>query len=327
MKTELLSSNNPEDILKAVSLLKNGHLVALPTETVYGLAADATNESALYKIFEAKDRPIGHPLIVHIASINDLQNWAINIPSIAFTLAKNFWPGPLTLLLNSSPDVSKVITGGLKTIAIRIPNNPIFLQILRALGQGIAAPSANPHKRLSPTSASHVMDNIGGKIAAVIDDGPCIIGLESTIIDLTSSQPKILRPGPITASQLEEATGISIAPIQQHNEKVSGNMLTHYQPKTLAIMMTIKDIEKYITEQNNTNKHIGIIHLSFLETANADNIYKKLLSIDKALYAKSIYDTLHDLDKKNLDLILIEELPKEEEWTDVSDRLKKATTY
>lgn len=200
METKLLQ---PDQIDEAVSLLKTGEIVALPTETVYGLAADAKNESAIKKIFIAKNRPKNHPLIVHIDSFDRIQEWTDDIPDYAYKLSEHFWPGPLTMLLNKKHNIANIITGESTKIALRIPNNHLMLQIIKSVGGALVAPSANTHKKLSPTRAEHVMQDLAGKISAVLDGGPCNIGIESTIIDLTNKTPKILRPGSITKDLIE----------------------------------------------------------------------------------------------------------------------------
>ena len=202
---ETLLLNGDEAVNQAVQLLQQGECVALPTETVYGLAADAANAQAVDKIFAAKGRPKNHPLIVHIPDVSHLEKWAADIPATAYALAEQFWPGPLTLLLKKAPHVDGVVTGGLDTIALRVPAHPLFLSVLAQLDSGLAAPSANRYKQLSPTIAEQVSKGLQGRIAAVLDGGPCAHGLESTIVDLVSDLPRILRAGPITKQQLDVA--------------------------------------------------------------------------------------------------------------------------
>lgn len=229
IKTKILNANKEKDILEAISMIKRAQIIAVPTETVYGLAADARNVNAVEKIFTIKNRPSNHPLIVHIASFENLSEWAKDIPPVTIMIAKHFWPGPITLLLQKNDLVSDVVTGGLETIAIRIPQNEALLKMLNLLNTGIAAPSANPHKRISPTTAQHVMSGLSGKIDAVLDGGPCQIGVESTILDLTqSSRLRILRHGPITKKMLESILKVSIESTSIHLERVSGNMKRHY---------------------------------------------------------------------------------------------------
>ncbi|MGR8921901.1 MAG: L-threonylcarbamoyladenylate synthase, partial [Gammaproteobacteria bacterium] len=180
-----LRADRPGDVERAVALLRDGRLVAVPTETVYGLAADARNEDAVADIFRAKGRPADHPLIVHIADAAAVDEWARDVPDAAWRLARRFWPGPLTLLLPKAPGVSARVTGGSPAIGLRVPDQATLLRVLAGLGSGVAAPSANPYRRLSPTTAQHVLAGLAGRIDAVLDDGPCTIGLESTIVDLS----------------------------------------------------------------------------------------------------------------------------------------------
>jgi L-threonylcarbamoyladenylate synthase len=193
-----------DSIQQAAQLLRKGRLVAVPTETVYGLGADATNPEAIKKIFAAKGRPADHPLIVHIPDASYLNAWAVDIPDSALILAERFWPGPLTLVLKKQPDVPLEVTGGQETIALRVPNHPVALNLLKVFGGGIAAPSANRFCRISPTQASHVAEELGDKVDLILDGGACQVGLESTIVDLSSGNPKLLRPGQIGKAEIEE---------------------------------------------------------------------------------------------------------------------------
>ena len=195
------------DIQRAVALLRQGELVALPTETVYGLDADALNPDAVAKIFAAKGRPSDHPLIVHLADAEALTTWARDIPKDAIALARAFWPGPLTLILKKEEGVPDIVTGGQDTVGLRVPNHPIALQLLRAFGSGLAAPSANRFGRISPTTAEHVRQELGDRVPLILDGGPCQVGLESTILDLSRGVPVILRPGAIGADDIARVIG------------------------------------------------------------------------------------------------------------------------
>ncbi len=323
-ETKLLNASYPEDIDIAVCFLQEGELVAVPTETVYGLAANAQNPEAVKKIFIAKNRPDNHPLIVHIASSEDLSQWAENVSPQAIILAKHFWPGPLTLVLKKADCVSDVITGGLKTIAIRVPQNLVLLEILRRISTGLAAPSANLHKRISPTTAQHVMTSLAGKIAAVLDDGPCTIGLESTIVDMTSPTPKIVRPGPITQKMLEDVLQLPVVAPSTHTNAVPGNMLIHYQPQTETSLMSTEAIKDYVTTPKNKNKKYAVMHFSPLTFAENSNIILQKMPLAKACYAAMMYKTMHELDALGIDEIIIETPPQTDDWQDICDRLFKA---
>ncbi len=199
---------NPADaecLSQAVQALKAGDVIGLPTETVYGLAADAMNISAVRKIFALKGRPVDHPLIVHIADSGQIQKWAIDIPEEAFVLAQHFWPGPLTMILRKHADVPNEVTGGQDTVGLRCPAHPLALTVLRQLNGGVAAPSANRFGRISPTTAQHVHEEFGDAVPIVLDGGECEVGIESTIIDLSSEPPRLLRPGMISQDEIENS--------------------------------------------------------------------------------------------------------------------------
>jgi L-threonylcarbamoyladenylate synthase len=322
-KTKILTTKKTEDIIEAISLIRDGRIVAVPTETVYGLAADARNEQAVEKIFAIKNRPRNHPLIVHIESFDKLSEWAKDIPPVAKKIAEHFWPGPITMLLKKSDSVSHIVTGGLYTIAVRVPKNKSLLKILKTLNTGLAAPSANPHTKISPTSAQHVLDALSGKIDAVLDDGECKVGVESTIIDLTKNTISILRHGPITKKMIEKVIGRSIDSPEKHLEKVSGNMKAHYQPYTKTKLLSLEDIEHCLT--SNKKKVFGVIHYSSLNN-DFKNIKAIKLPRRREQYSKAIYKALHSLDKENVYQILVERPPKREAWNVILDRLTKASS-
>lgn len=323
-KTKLLSAANEADIQQAASMIQKGLVVAVPTETVYGLAADARNVDAVKTIFTIKNRPPNHPLIVHIASFEKLSEWAQDIPPIAAVIASHFWPGPITLLLKKKESVNDVVTGGLQTIAIRVPQNKALLKIINLLDTGLAAPSANPYKRISPTTPDHVLSGLSGKIDAVLDDGPCKIGVESTILDLTKNKIAILRHGPITKKMVEDLINQSIDAPSVHLENVPGNMKSHYQPYTKTSLMTIEDIETKLSLPNNQEKRFGVIHYSDFQS-NHKNSTAIQLSKNKLEYSRLIYNALHELDTNNVNQILVETPPNKDEWSDIADRLSKAS--
>lgn len=317
MKTKTLKSSQIDE---AVSFLRNGELVALPTETVYGLAADATNEEAVSKIFSAKGRPSDHPLIVHLDSFAKVIDWVEEIPDSAKKLADSFWPGPLTLIFRRKKTVSYLITGGLETIALRIPKHPIALRVIEKLGTAVAAPSANAHKRTSPTKPEHVLKTLSGKIAAIIDGGGCSIGLESTIIDITRTTPIILRPGAITALMIEQVLNIEIQEQLEHQEKVPGNMQAHYQPEKPLFLLSIEEIKRRIKQENN----VAIMHYSDI-TRRKNAIHYKMPK-DKTEYARVLYEALYSIDSTHVDKIFVEKPPFRNEWLDINDRLHKASS-
>lgn len=317
MQTKIIKSDK---IDKAVDLLKNGELVALPTETVYGLAADATNEAAIQKIFAVKGRPRNHPLILHIHSYKNLDYWAQNISIYAQKLVKSFWPGPLTIVLNKKNNVSNIITGGLDTIAIRVPKHPLILNVIDKLGNGIVAPSANLHQKTSPTKPIHVLQSLNGKIPAILDGGMSSIGIESTIIDMTKNVPSILRYGIITKEMIEEVLQLNIKSPIKHNEKISGNMKNHYQPEKPLFLISTNQIECLSSKEGDC----AIMHYSDISKKDGFIYYK--ISQNKERYAKHLYNALYEIGNMGVKKIFVEEPPLLLEWSDINDRLIKAST-
>ena len=321
--TKILKATKQKDILEVVSMIQEGKIVAVPTETVYGLAADARNVEAVKNVFTIKNRPSNHPLIVHIASLDKLSQWAQDIPPIVDIIAKHFWPGPITLLLKKNDAVNDVVTGGLQTIAIRIPKNKALLKVLHLLDTGLAAPSANPYKRISPTTPEHVLSGLSGRIDAVLDGGACTVGVESTILDVTKNKITILRHGPITKKMIEKVIGQSIESPIMHGESVPGNMKSHYQPYTKTVLMNLSDIEKELSLEENKGKLFGVIHYSDLKFVST-NMKAMKLSKNKREYTKLLYKALHELDAIHAHQILVETPPHKDSWNDVFDRLSKA---
>lgn len=324
MSTRQLNANNVSHLQVAETILKEGGTVAVPTETVYGLAADASNPAAVAAIFAAKGRPTTHPLIVHIASVGELEHWAVDIPEQAYKLAVAFWPGPLTLLLNKANHVPSLVTGGLNTIGIRVPSQPVLQQLLLSSGLGLAAPSANPYKALSPTSAEQVMEKLSGKIDAVLDGGECSIGVESTIVDLTQARAAVLRAGPISPSEISEVLGYSVDLPMQHSIAVPGNVDDHYQPRTPLYVIDRQEMEKRMQLHNQLAAYVVASDYQF-DAANFPAIKVVVMPKAKKDFAKVLYKTLHDLDAQKLEAIWFENPPQGEEWLDVNDRLQRAS--
>lgn len=219
------------DVQQAAAVIRAGGLVGMPTETVYGLAADAASGPALARLYAVKGRPADHPSIVHVASVEDAASWAAVWPAQAELLARRFWPGPLTLILPAGERAHPAALGGTGTIALRIPDAPLALALIEAAGTGLAAPSANRFGRVSPTTALHVAEDLGQDVAVILDGGRCSIGVESTIVDLTGSHPRILRPGAITAEMLEEALAEPLSPLVEGAPRAPGTLAAHYAPQ------------------------------------------------------------------------------------------------
>jgi L-threonylcarbamoyladenylate synthase len=223
------------DIERAVQVLRDGGLVAMPTETVYGLAADAGDESAVRRIFAVKGRPVDHPLIVHVAEAAQLQHWASHVPDAAAVLADTCWPGPLTLIVPRAGHVLDVVTGGRSTVGVRVPAHPVATALLRRFGGGVAAPSANRFGMVSPTTADHVRADLGGDVDLVLDGGASPVGVESTIVDCTVDPPQVLRPGAITSEQIEDLLGVAVAGASGPS-RASGMMASHYAPAATVLL-------------------------------------------------------------------------------------------
>ncbi|MDN3652367.1 L-threonylcarbamoyladenylate synthase [Thalassotalea ponticola] len=325
MKTLILDSRKAKDIERAATLLKAGELVALPTETVYGLAADASNPEAVAKIFAAKQRPTDHPLITHIGDLAKLKNWVKQVPDWVYPLAEKFWPGPLTLIFERGEHVSDVITGGLPTIGIRIPDHPLLLSLLKQYNLAVAAPSANPYQKLSPTTAEHVLAGLDGKIAAVVDGGPCQVGTESTILRISEHRAEILRSGPLAAADLQPFVKVPISTPLAHQQAVSGNKKIHYQPNAKVVICSSDEITHRVA-QSDTNTAV-LLYGQGVSDEGRDKLscrVVKNMPVDHHGYRKALYAALYELDIIGVQEILIETPPKEESWNDIWDRLSRA---
>lgn len=326
MPTRVLHADRADDRAEAVRLLRAGRLVAVPTETVYGLAGDASNPQAVRAIFAAKGRPTNHPLIVHLPSADRMPRWARDIPPTAWRLAEAFWPGPMTLLLRKSDAAPTEATGGRPTIGLRVPAHPVLHEILVALDGGLAAPSANPYQRLSPTTAEQVLHGLNGRIDAVLDGGPCAVGLESTIVDLTGPVPRIVRAGPITRAQIEIALGAPVELPERHTAAVPGNVAVHYRPRTPLRVIPGGILRERLAALK-TDARIALAHHNDdLAIPEAGIVATLRLPADKAGYAHDLYSALHTLDLADADAIWLERPPQGEDWRDVNDRLSKAAS-
>jgi len=311
------------DIKKAKKTLKKNKLVAIPTETVYGLAGNAYNESALIEIFKLKNRPFYNPLIVHIKSASSITDVAIDIPESAMILAEKFWPGPLTLVLKKQPHISDLITAGKDTVAVRVPNHPVTLALLNKLDFPLAAPSANPFGSISPTNADHVFNYFGGKLEVILDGGECEKGLESTIIGFEDNQPILYRHGSISSEEIEKVTGkLSTITNSEKTPNAPGMLSRHYAPNTDTYLTNnVVELIKCFK-----GKRIGI--LVFKNQINGNGIiHKEILSKSGDLNeaAKNLYAAMHRLDEKNLDVIIAERLPDVGLGKTMNDKLERAT--
>lgn len=319
----MLEQIDRQSLEEAVNLLKKGDLVAFPTETVYGLGADARNPEALSKIFLAKERPFTHPLIVHLASPSQLSAWALEVPESALLLAKAFWPGPLTLILKKRPEVNDLLTGNQDSIGLRIPAHPLALALLEAFGDGIAAPSANRFSRLSPTTAEAVREELGAKVACVLEGGVCEVGIESTILDLSRGQPVILRPGMISAAQLEKVLGQPVGFSREAAPRVSGMDMVHYAPNTPLSLVTEEQLPMILAALPASSLPVALLTHQGLEVQQ-EGVNRIVMGNEPAQYAQELYLTLRALDKQGFKKILVEALPPTAEWSAINDRLQKA---
>jgi L-threonylcarbamoyladenylate synthase len=305
---------------RAVELLRAGQVVALPTETVYGLGADALNPAAVARIFALKGRPTDHPLIIHLPPEARLDDWAAEVPPAARALAAAFWPGPLTLILTRGPRVPRAVTGGQDTVALRVPDHPVALALLRAFGSGIAAPSANRYGHISPTTAAHVWTEFGDAVPLVLDGGPCRVGIESTIVDLSRGAPVVLRPGAVTERDLRRVLGDTAhRPAEGAAPRAPGLIKRHYAPRTPAELIDSAALSDRLAELARAGHRVGVLVLGTAPPANGI-----ALPPDPGAYSRGLYAALRELDRRGYRRLLIEAPPEGEAWQAVNDRLRRA---
>jgi L-threonylcarbamoyladenylate synthase len=311
------------ELSRAVAVLRAGGLVAFPTETVYGLGADAGNPAAVRRIFEAKGRPAAHPVIVHLADAVQLANWAREVPEAARRLARKFWPGPLTVILRRASGVSDVVTGGQDTVAVRVPAHPLAQQLLARFGGGIAAPSANRHGRVSATTAEHVRREFGAAVDCVLDGGEARIGIESTIVDLSGGHPALLRPGWITAAEIEQALGMPLRAPAENAPRAPGTLAAHYAPQTPLTLVEGRLLPEFAATLIGQGKAVAVLALSEAR-ALRPGLQWIAAPREAAGYAHELYSNLRTLDAARCDSILVEQPPLAPEWAAINDRLARA---
>jgi L-threonylcarbamoyladenylate synthase len=311
------------DIERAVSVLRAGGLVAFPTETVYGLGADASNPRAVRRIFEVKGRPATHPVIVHLADAVQLANWAREVPEPARRLARKFWPGPLTVILRRAPGVSDLVTGGQDTVALRVPSHPLALQLLARFGGGVAAPSANRHGRVSATTAEHVRREFGAAVDFVLDGGETQVGIESAIVDLSGGKPVLLRPGWITADEIERTLGVPLAAPDAGAARAPGTLAAHYAPRTPLSLVEGDLLIESATALVRQGRKVAALALAEAPPPLADMVWVAAPR-DAAGYAHALYASLRRLDEAGCDAIIVEKPPQVPEWAAINDRLSRA---
>ncbi len=320
---------NHESIASAAAMLRSGELIGLPTETVYGLAADATNAAAIAKIFAAKGRPTDHPLIVHVADTDAAKKWASTNgwPEAAQKLADAFWPGPMTLIVKRAAHVLDAVTGGQNTVGLRVPSHPVAQAVLAAFAGAVAAPSANKFGHVSPTTAQHVANEFTDTDLLILDGGACEVGVESTIIDLSSGSARVLRPGRIRTSEIERVLGEPLSAKQNISAapRVSGSLDSHYAPTKKTLMLSGDALEIFLDAARDAGKHVGLIHHSSRFVSKRLKERVMLSGDDAAKFEHDIYSKLRALDASSVELIVIETPPSTSEWDAVNDRLRRAT--
>lgn len=332
MKTEIIKvdAGNPdiEVIRYAAEILNSGGLVAFPTETVYGLGADVFNETAVRKVFEVKNRPVDNPLIVHVSDYQQLADLSVNFPEVGKALTKEFWPGPLTLVIKCSQKIPKIVTGGLDTVAVRMPLNKVTLELIKCLRKPIVGPSANLSGRPSPTSAEHVFEDLSGKIELILDAGNTKIGLESTVIDITTQPPLVLRDGGLTREEIEMVIGdLTTTNSLEYKKRSPGTRYRHYAPKAKLIIIPRRDRSQFniaFEQYKKENKKIGCITYSFDVEEEKSVIVRKTVN-DLEVIGRELFRLLRELDWENVDIILVEAVQEVGLGKAIMDRLRKAS--
>ena len=323
----ILPGADPQAILDAARRIQSGRLVGFPTETVYGLGADASSDEAVAGIFAAKGRPADHPLIVHLAAASQVDDYASSVPPFAARLIQVFWPGPLTVILPRRAGVAAAAAGGQDSIGLRCPSHPVALAFLKACQTGVAGPSANRFGRVSPTTAQHVSEEFGDDLL-VLDGGPCDIGIESSIVDCTRSRPVLLRPGVLTRAQLEAACGEPVLGEDELQEqgstpRASGTLESHYAPNAKVRLMDASMIRAALELLGADAAHIAIYACTLFPIPSSRVIYRRMPD-DAAATAQQLFAVLRGFDTQGARLIWIEHPPSAPEWDGVRDRLERA---
>jgi len=311
------------DIARAAAILKSGGLVAFPTETVYGLGADARDAAAVGRIFAAKGRPADHPVVVHLADAAQLADWSCDVTPLAKKLAARFWPGPLTLILRRAAGVGDFVTGGQDTVGLRVPSHPVAAALLRAFGGGLAAPSANRFGRVSTTTAAHVAQELGERVDYVLDGGASEIGIESTIIDATGEHPVLLRPGHLSVEDIEAASGLAVQAPQHNAPRVSGALAAHYAPATTLLLLEADLVLELAATLARQGKRTAVLARSARQPL-LEGLAWVAAPADASGYAHDLYANLRMLDGAGCEVILVEQPPLTVEWAAVNDRLMRA---
>jgi L-threonylcarbamoyladenylate synthase len=306
------------EVRRAAQILRGGGLVAFPTETVYGLGADAANRKAIERLYAVKRRPAEHPVIVHFADAETAFGWAREAPDAARKLAARFWPGPLTLILKRSAQANDFVTGGQDSVGLRVPSHPVAQELLKEFDGAVAAPSANRFGLVSPTTAAHVREDLGADVDLVLEGGPSEVGIESTIVDLSAGSPVLLRPGHLSREDLEAALHASIAERTGAAPRHSGGLERHYAPRTPAELVPTHELDRHIAQLKDK-----VAVLAFSRPDERVDYWLRMPRDPKA-YAQKLYAALRELDSAGAERILVEAPPEAAEWEAVLDRLKRA---
>jgi len=306
------------EVARAAEILKAGGLVAFPTETVYGLGADASNAAAMTRLYAVKRRPSDHPVIVHFASAEKAFQWARDVPEAARRLAARFWPGPLTLILKRSALAKDFVTGGQDTVGLRVPSHPVAHEMLSVFGGGVAAPSANRFGLVSPTTAAHVRDDLGKDVDFVLEGGPSEVGIESTILDLSGASPVLLRPGYVSKGELASVLGKEVLEQAPASPRHPGGLEKHYAPRTPARLVPAHALDREISR---LKERVAV--LAFSRPDERVDYWLRMPREPRA-YAQRLYAALRELDTAGCERILVEAPPESPEWAAVRDRLMRA---
>ena len=326
MRTQVLEAT-PEALTHAAEVIRAGGLVAFPTETVYGLGADALSEAAVARIFEAKERPRGNPLIVHVADATALDEVAVRVTDRAREVVASFWPGPLTLVLDRAAAVPLITTGGLDTVAVRVPAHPVAQGLIRAAGRPLAAPSANRSGRPSPTRAPHVLEDLGGRIELILDGGSTSVGLESTVLDMTTEPPTLLRPGGVTLEQLEAHLGrVRLATGDDEAAGRSpGLRFRHYAPRAKVVLIEAGAGEEAVVSWLDGGKSVALMAQRSVGL-DRPGLRVRLMPVDLEAYARELFEALRDLDATGVDAIFVEGIAEVGLGRAIMDRLRRAAS-
>lgn len=312
-------------IARAARLLREGGIVAFPTETVYGLGADARSAEALRRMYAIKGRPPDHPVIVHVDGLDGAEQWSSQMPEGARALARAFWPGPLTLIVPRARGVLDAITGGQPSVGLRAPSHPVARALLAAFGGGIAAPSANRFGHVSPTTARHVVDDLGDAVDLILDAGPCDVGIESTIVAFTTDTPMLLRPGGVPVEAIASVLGQAPIARDATAPRASGTLASHYAPRTPASLVAPDALIAELGQLEERDERVAVLAITARRPDTFDGIWIGAPA-DATMYARLLYANLRTLDAAGADAILIEQVPQTSAWRAIGDRLARATS-